>query len=132
MDLGGVFSDLVRLEIELWNAVDQRLRATHGLPLARFEPMQVIARASPCRVGDIADALSITVGGTSKIVDRLESLRLCERRPAPDDGRDRLRVGVEKLAVVRGGYGRCGKIGVAVFGERDVHGALFACMRTNN
>jgi len=87
LDLAGLFSDLVRLEIELWNAVDARLRAAHGLPLARFEPMQVIGRTPRCRVNDIAEALSITVGGTSKIVDRLEAAGLCARRPDPEDGR---------------------------------------------
>jgi hypothetical protein len=90
MDLAGLFSDLVRLEIELWNAVDARLRAVHDLPLARFEPMQVIARTPQCRVQDIATELSITVGGTSKIVDRLEAAGLCRRQPDPDDGRSSL------------------------------------------
>lgn len=35
--------------------------------------MQVIARRGTCRVQDIADEMAITVGGTSKLVDRLES-----------------------------------------------------------
>ena len=87
MDLAELFSKLVRFETELWNAVDKRLRAAHALPLARFEPMQVIHRTPRCRVNDIADALSITVGGTSKLVDRLEACGFCRRLPDPDDGR---------------------------------------------
>ena len=90
MDLAGLFSEVVRFEIELWNAVDARLRAAHGLPLSRFEPMQVVKRTPRCRVIDIAEALSITVGGTSKLVDRLEASGLCRRRPDPDDGRSSL------------------------------------------
>lgn len=82
-----VFSDLVRLETELWDLVDRRLRGEHDLPLAWFEPMQVIERVPDCRVADIAAALSITVGGTSKLVDRIERAGWCTRRPHPDDGR---------------------------------------------
>ena len=68
-----LFTELVRLEIELWNAVDSPLRTGLALPLSSYEPMQVIARRGTCRVQDIADEMAITVGGTSKLVDRLES-----------------------------------------------------------
>ena len=86
-ELGALFSDLVRLETELWDVVDCRLRSDHDLPLSWFEPMQVIARVEDCRVADIADALSITVGGVSKLVDRIESAGWCERAPNPNDAR---------------------------------------------
>ena len=87
MELAGLFSTLVRLETELWNAVDARLRADFDLPLPWFEPMQVMARVPSCRVFDIATELSITVGGTSKLVDRLEAAGHCARAPNPDDRR---------------------------------------------
>lgn len=89
-DLQPLFSELIRFETELWNAVDVRLRADYGLPLSRFEPMQVIARLGACRVYDIAAALSITVGGTSKLVDRIEASGYCVRRSNPDDRRSSL------------------------------------------
>jgi MarR family transcriptional regulator, organic hydroperoxide resistance regulator len=89
-DLSALFHDLVRFEIELWNAVDARLRADCDLLLSRFEPMQVISRRSPCRVQDIADELSITVGGASKLVDRIEAAGHCRRRPHPEDKRSSL------------------------------------------
>src|ERR1700712_174937 len=82
-----VFSDLMRLETELWNAVDARLRADFDLPLSRYEPMKVVQRRGPCRVNDIAADLVITVGGTSKLIDRIESAGHCRRRPNPEDGR---------------------------------------------
>src|SRR4249920_3035421 len=85
-----LFGELVRLEIELWNAVDARLRADLALPLSSFEPMQVIARRGACRVQDIADEMAITVGGTSKLVDRLESAGHCSRRSNPEDRRSSL------------------------------------------
>jgi DNA-binding MarR family transcriptional regulator len=90
VELAGLFSELVRLETELWNAVDGRLRADFNLPLARFEPMQVIARVPSCRVFDIASELSITIGGTSKLVDRIEASGHCRRLANPHDRRSSL------------------------------------------
>lgn len=86
-DLLDLFHQLVRFETELWNGVDARLRADFDLPLSRLEPMQVIARHPSCRVNDIAEELSITIGGTSKLVDRIEAAGYCVRRANPDDGR---------------------------------------------
>lgn len=86
-DLPALFDELIRFEIELWNAVDARLRADCGLMLSRFEPMRVISRRTPCRVQDIAVEMSITVGGASKLVDRIEAAGHCRRRPNPDDKR---------------------------------------------
>jgi len=86
-DLETLFGDLIRLETELWDLVEARLRRDHDLALSWFEPMQVIDRTPRCRVIDIAEALSITIGGTSKLVDRIESAGWCGRAPNPDDGR---------------------------------------------
>jgi DNA-binding MarR family transcriptional regulator len=86
-DLLDLFHQLIRFETELWNGVDARLRAEFDLPLSRLEPMQVIARRASCRVYDIAEELSITIGGTSKLVDRIEAAGYCVRRVNPDDGR---------------------------------------------
>jgi MarR family transcriptional regulator, organic hydroperoxide resistance regulator len=86
-DLKILFSELVRLETELWNAVEARLRADHGITLPFFEFMQVISRRPECRVQDIAAELSITVGGTSKIVDRIEAAGYCARSANPHDRR---------------------------------------------
>jgi DNA-binding MarR family transcriptional regulator len=86
-DLKGLFNDLVRFETELWNGIEGRLRGDFGLPLGSFDTMQVIARTETCRVYDIAHELSITVGGASKVVDRLESAGRCIRRSNPEDRR---------------------------------------------
>ena len=82
-----LFSELVRLETELWNAVEGRLRADFGASLPVFEFLQVISRTPDCRVQDIAAELSITVGGTSKIVDRIEASGYCARSANPNDRR---------------------------------------------
>jgi len=86
-DLDTVFTDLVRYQIGLWNAVDARLRADHELQLSHFEPLQIIARRGGCRVFDIAEEMVISVGGTSKLVDRLEAAGHVRRTANPGDRR---------------------------------------------
>ncbi len=108
VQLASLFSDLVRLETELWDLIDRRLRRDHGLPLSWFEPLQVIDRVPHCRVADIAKALSITVGGTSKLVDRIERAGLCSRAPNPDDARSSVlaltRAGRDRLDATQGSF----------------------------
>jgi DNA-binding MarR family transcriptional regulator len=82
-------NDLVRLEITLWNRIDGRLRAEHDLPLAFFWPLYVVGHSpeGSLRVGELAAALGLTVGGTSKIVDRIERADLFRREPDAQDRR---------------------------------------------
>lgn len=81
-------SDLVRLEIVLWDRVDARLRERHDLSLAFFGALDALANAGgSLRVGDLAGALRVSVGGTSKLVDRIVAAGLIEREPDPDDRR---------------------------------------------
>jgi DNA-binding MarR family transcriptional regulator len=86
-DLRQVFDDLVRFETMLWAAVDDRLREESSVTLASLNVMQIIDATPSCRVLDIAQALAITVGGTSQAVDRLEKAGWCVRRPHPTDRR---------------------------------------------
>ena len=86
-DLPALFADLVRLEIELWDAVEARLRAELGVGLGTAQTLAVVAAVHDCRVHDIVRGLSITVGGASKTVDRLERSGLVARRPHPSDRR---------------------------------------------
>jgi len=86
-DLRELFNDLIRFEIEIWNAIDARLKRDFKLPLTHLEPMLVIDRLPACRVYDIANELRITTGGTSKLVDRIEASGYCRRLPNPADRR---------------------------------------------
>ena len=52
--------------------------------------MHLIGTTSGCRVLDVAEALFITVGGASKVVDKVESAGWCHRLPNPNDGRSNL------------------------------------------
>jgi MarR family transcriptional regulator, organic hydroperoxide resistance regulator len=90
VDLVGLFRDLVRLETDLWNQVDARLHREHGLPLAWLEVMQVVSTTPGCRVLDVAEALFITTGGASKVVDKVEAGGWCRRLANPSDGRSSL------------------------------------------
>jgi MarR family transcriptional regulator, organic hydroperoxide resistance regulator len=86
-DLRELFNDLIRFEIEIWNAIDARLKNDCNLPLTHLEPMLIIDRLPGCRVYDIANQLGITTGGTSKLVDRIEASGYCRRLPNPVDRR---------------------------------------------
>lgn len=86
-DLGDVFDDLVAVEIRLWNAIHQALRDEADTTIGTFLSLRIVRRTPSCRVQDIAEGLSITVGGASKIVDRLEAAGQCARRANPDDRR---------------------------------------------
>jgi MarR family transcriptional regulator, organic hydroperoxide resistance regulator len=89
-DLRRLFNDIIRFEIEIWNAIDARLKSEFSLPLTHFEPMSVIDRLPGCRVYDIARELGITTGGTSKLIDRIEANGYCRRLPNPADRRSSL------------------------------------------
>ena len=86
-ELRRVYADLVRCQIELWDAVDRRLREGVGISMGSFFVMQTIAETPDCRVHDIARTLIITVGGTSKAVDRIEARGHLARRSNPEDKR---------------------------------------------
>ena len=82
-------SDLIGLEIALWDRINTRLKQEHDLPLAFFESLYFIgqSRDGSLRVGDLARALRITVGATSKLVDCIEAAGLLRREVDADDRR---------------------------------------------
>ena len=102
VDLKRLYHDLVRFETELWAAVDTRLRTDCDLQLTWFEIMQLLGREPGRRVQDIATEFAISVGGTSKVVDRIVVAGFSRRIPNPQDGRSALleltEVGQQKLA----------------------------------
>ncbi|MEU8220995.1 MarR family transcriptional regulator [Kribbella sp. NPDC048915] len=89
-DLTSLFTDLVRLETRLYNVLDARLKAEHGLPLGQFEFLRYIDKHGSARVYDLAREMAITVGATSKAVDRLESAGRVRRTANPTDRRSSL------------------------------------------
>lgn len=81
--------DLIGLEIVLWNRINNRLKEEHDVSLAFFESLFFIGQAhdGSLRVGDLARALRITVGATSKLIDRVEHAGLIRRELDADDRR---------------------------------------------
>lgn len=90
MNLRQTFDDLVRFETELWNGIDATMQRECGVTLGTFNVLLVISTTEDCRVNDLAAALSITVGGSSQAVDRIEARGLLERKPNPANRRSSL------------------------------------------
>jgi DNA-binding MarR family transcriptional regulator len=86
-----MFTELVRAEIELWNALDAHLQVTTGVTLAQFQALSAVrANEGAARVHEISAEMSITVGATSKVVDRLERDGFAVRTAHPSDRRSSL------------------------------------------
>ncbi|HVT70785.1 MAG TPA: MarR family winged helix-turn-helix transcriptional regulator [Trebonia sp.] len=85
-----VFSDLVRAETRLYNAVTERVKAEAGVGAGHFELLRHVRDHPGARVADLASAFAIGVGTTSKIVDRMEKEGWIERRPNPANRRSSL------------------------------------------
>jgi DNA-binding MarR family transcriptional regulator len=85
-----VFTDLVRVETRLYNAVGERVKAAAGIGAGGFELLRYVRDHPDARVADLAAAFAIGVGTTSKIVDRLEKQGWMERHPNPANRRSSL------------------------------------------
>jgi MarR family transcriptional regulator, multiple antibiotic resistance protein MarR len=90
VDLDTVFTDLVRAETRLYNAVAERLKAAAGIGAGHFELLRYVRDHPDARVADLASAFAIGVGTTSKIVDRAEKEGWMTRRPNPANRRSSL------------------------------------------
>ena len=97
-----LFAQLVRAEIQLWNSLDHHLQANADVTLATFQALSAVAGAAgSVRVQDISDELSITVGASSKLVDRLERDGLARRESNPEDRRSSIVVLTEAGRLAR-------------------------------
>jgi DNA-binding MarR family transcriptional regulator len=88
--LKSLYDNVIRYEIQLWTAIDTALHGECGLQLTWFEILRFLASHGDCRVQDMAAEFGITVGGTSKVVDRIEAAGYCKRRANPSDRRSSL------------------------------------------
>lgn len=88
--LYATFTRLVRVQTALWNAVDARLREQQGFPLTHVTALQVVSETVDCRVQDLVSVLHITVGGASKVADRLVAAGHVFREAHPSDRRSSL------------------------------------------
>ncbi|MDL4815355.1 MarR family winged helix-turn-helix transcriptional regulator [Actinomadura opuntiae] len=89
-DLPGFFSDLVRCETRVYNALNDRLRDRHGIVTSQYEALRFLRGRPGARVADLAAEFAIGIGASSKVVDRLERQGWVARRPNPADRRSSL------------------------------------------
>ncbi len=88
-----LFETLLRAEITLWNSLDNALLSDAGVSVPTLQALTAIAeRPGAARVQDVSEAMTITVGATSKLVDRLERDGLAERQSNPGDRRSSILV----------------------------------------
>lgn len=88
--LAAFFDDLVRCETRLYNAVNDKLRAEHGIVASQFEMLRYLRDHPESRVADLAMAFAIGIGAASKGVDRHEAQGWVTRLPNPADRRSSL------------------------------------------
>ncbi|MFF4017595.1 MarR family winged helix-turn-helix transcriptional regulator [Streptomyces sp. NPDC001843] len=89
-DLPDFFSDLVRCETRLYNALNDSLRERHCIVTSQFEFLRHLRDHPGSRVADLAAAFAVGIGATSKGVDRLEKHGWVARHPNPSDRRSSL------------------------------------------
>ena len=85
------FDKLVRFETALWNHVERELGREGQVGLGTLMALRVLHRYDGAgRVHDLSRELALTIGASSKLVDRLERDGLATRRPHPTDRRSSL------------------------------------------
>ena len=84
----GAWRAVLNTHARLTGAIERAL-ADHGLPpLAWYDVLWALQRSGKTlRMGELADAATISRSGLTRLVDRLEAEGLLERRPAKDDRR---------------------------------------------
>ena len=83
-----LFTHLLRAEIAVWDSLDATLKQQSAVSLPQFQALAAIDDiGGGARVQDVSTAMTITVGATSKLIDRLERDGLAERGSNPHDRR---------------------------------------------
>lgn len=90
VNLPNLFSDLVRCETRLYNALNESLREQHGILTSQFESLRFLRDHPGARVIDLANEFAAGVGAMSKGVDRLEKQGWVARQANPADRRSSL------------------------------------------
>lgn len=83
------FGLLLEAHARLTSLLDADLRSSDGITLQTFEVLLRISRADGGQVtmSELANAVSLTTGGVTRLADRLERDGLVERRSCPTDRR---------------------------------------------
>lgn len=86
------FGRLVEVHARLERVLGRELEAAADLPLSWFEALLRLARSPGGELssGELSRQIALTSGGASRLVDRLGTAGLAERRPSPVDRRSQL------------------------------------------
>lgn len=85
---------LLHAHHEVVEALDDELQDEHDLALTEYDVLLRLAREADgaVRMTDLADRVLMSPSGLTRLVDRLASRRLVDRREDPEDGRVALAV----------------------------------------
>ena len=80
---------LVEAETALVRVLDEELRRDVGMPLSTYETLIRLGRSPgrQLRQVELSRQLSLTTGGVTRLIDRLEATGFVRRRPCPGDRR---------------------------------------------
>jgi DNA-binding MarR family transcriptional regulator len=80
---------MLRAHAAVVKALDEEMRAAHGLPLSSYEVLIFLcdAEGGRMRMSDLADAVLLSRSGLTRLVDRLERDGLIAREICRDDAR---------------------------------------------
>jgi DNA-binding MarR family transcriptional regulator len=83
------FGLLLEAHARLTRLLDQELQASDGISLQTYEVLLRVSRAPGgfITMSELAEAVSLTTGGITRLADRLEADGLVERRSCPTDRR---------------------------------------------
>lgn len=81
---------LTSLQGDVFDAADACLKKEFDLSLTWYDRLCVLSQVGPSRIHDLAHDIKVTVGGTSKLVDRMADAGFLERRANPADRRSSL------------------------------------------
>src|SRR3954470_24406892 len=85
----GAWRGFLRAHAARVRALDAELQAEHGLSLSSYEVLLLLSMAPMRRqrMSELANATLITLGGVTRLVDRLERDGLGRRERCPSDAR---------------------------------------------
>lgn len=83
------FGLLLEAHARLSKVLDAELRASDGITLQTYEVLLRVGRAPEgwVTMSDLAEVVTLTTGGVTRLADRLEAEGLVERRSCPTDRR---------------------------------------------
>jgi DNA-binding MarR family transcriptional regulator len=79
----------VRAQAQVSRRLDEDLRAEHGLSLQEYGALLILAEAPErrLRMGRLAESLSLSKSGATRLIDRLVDDGLVSRQSCPSDAR---------------------------------------------